>query len=235
MKKTVFALLLLLGCTSDELPRAHPISHPTFERVAYSVGYDGPHKQPSWVYERLTARGLQGAVERDGFQFASDPDLPQPLRSTNDDYKGSGFDRGHLCPAGNAHANSQAMKETFYLSNISPQTPQLNRGYWRELESHVRNLTKEYAILHVYSGPLYLPYKAKNGKKYVKYQVIGESQVAVPTHYFKAVFAQKLGGLKFLEAYIVPNRAIAANTPLKKYTVTLGKVEQSAGIAFPSR
>ena len=89
MRKTLFVLLLLLGCTSDE--PSHPISHPTLVRRAYFASYDGQRKQPSWVYERLTATTLQGDVERDGFSFVEDPNLPKSLRSSNADYKGSSF------------------------------------------------------------------------------------------------------------------------------------------------
>ena len=233
MRKTLFVLLLLLGCTSDE--PSHPISHPTLARRAYFASYDGQHKQPSWVYERLTATTLQGDVERDGFSFVEDPNLPKSLRSSNADYKGSSFDRGHLCPAGNAHGSSEAMAETFYLSNISPQVPSLNRGLWRKLETHVRRLTEKYPVLHVYTGPLYLSYKDKDGKRYVKYQVIGDNEVAVPTHYFKAIFTQGHISMKFIEGYIVPNQTIEADQTFDKFKASVEKIERSAGLVFSSR
>ena len=227
MRKTLFILLLLLGCTSEE--PSHPISHPTLGRSAYFSTYDGQRKQPSWVYERLTEATLQGDVERSSFSFVEDPNLPKPLRSSNGDYKGSSFDRGHLCPAGDAHSSPDAMKETFYLSNISPQVPELNRGLWRKLEAHVRQLTANHPVLHVYTGPLYLSYKDSDGKRYVKYQVIGNNEVAVPTHYFKAVFTQNN---RFIEGYIIPNQPLEASLSFDKFKTSVEAIERSAGLAF---
>lgn len=160
-----------------------------------------------------------------------DPLIPPSLRASKEDYKGSGFDRGHLSPAGNAKSSAGMMKDTFYLSNITPQHPQLNRKYWLKLEKYVRDLTKVYPVVYVITGPLFMAKTAKDGKRYVKYQVIGENEVAVPTHYFKVIRGQRDQAVE-TEAYIIPNHPIEQDPPLKNFSVALEKVERAAGFIF---
>lgn len=195
------------------------------------LAYDGKTRNPHWVYEKLSAESLKGSVDRGHFDFKEDPLIPAILRATNEDYKGSGFDRGHLCPAADARSSLEVMKETFYLSNIAPQTPHLNRKYWLKLEKHARDLTKAYELVEVVSGALYMPQEDKDGKRYVKYQVIGANDVAVPTHFFKAIRCQKATAVK-IEAYIIPNQPIQQDPPLSEFKVALEKVEKAAGIVF---
>ena len=212
--------------------KPYSISEYVIERQAYSLSYDGQHKQAKWVYEYLTERNLEKNADRGGMGFKSDPDLPKKIQATKADYQKSGFDRGHLCPAADASFDERALQETFYLSNISPQFPQFNRAYWGKLERYVRTLLLEYKVLHVYAGPLYLPYE-ENGRKYVKYEVIGENHVAVPTHFFKVIFLDADKGLKPLVAFILPNKAIGEGSPLDEFLTTVEKVEKAAGFIFP--
>lgn len=84
-------------------------------------------------------------------------------RSENTDYKGSGYDRGHLAAAGNHKVEQKHMEQTFFLSNMAPQIGVgFNRDSWNRLEKHVRKLTNVYKDVYVCTGPLYLP-------KYVYY------------------------------------------------------------------
>lgn len=209
----------------------HPISEIHARREAYEVSYDGQHKQPRWVYQCLTEETLQGIASRNTCLFLEDSLIPKIIQSTRKDYSGSGFDRGHLCPAADAYISDAAMQETFLLSNISPQLPQFNRGYWSKLERHVRELTKIHKVLHVYTGPLYLPQVESDGKKYVKYEVIGESEVAVPTHFFKAIFIEN-PKCKLIGAFILPNEKIPSDEPLDKFMTTIEKIEKVSGVVF---
>jgi len=70
------------------------------------------------------------------------------------DYKGSGYDRGHLCPAGDMKLDQHAMDETFFMSNLSPQTPAFNRDKWRELEEQVRKWGRQYDMTFIATGPI---------------------------------------------------------------------------------
>ncbi|MGH2612757.1 MAG: DNA/RNA non-specific endonuclease, partial [Rhabdochlamydiaceae bacterium] len=146
-----------------------PESPLNLQRQGYVLAYDGRIRGASWVYEELTASSLVSKVHRSHFNFMEDPNIPTHLRSTKEDFKGSGYDRGHLRPAANAKSNAETMKDTFYLSNISPQNPQLNRKYWAKLEKYVRDLTKSHDIVYVITGPLFMPKKETNGKRYVHY------------------------------------------------------------------
>ncbi len=222
----------LLAASFSRNPQALPVSEYIIERDAYVLSYDGQHRQARWVYEFLTEERLKGKAKRSGNSFQEDPLIPAPLRSTAKDYRGSGLDRGHLCPAADAHASREKIKETFYFSNISPQLPQFNQGYWAMLEGHVRLLTKDYKALHVYTGPLYMPAEEDDGNRYVKYRVIGENDVAVPTHFFKVIFAEKQEGNEDRIAYILPNMPIDSDTALEQFQVALEQVEKAAGMIF---
>ncbi len=211
-----------------------PYSTPVLERIGYTVAYDGRTKTALWVYEELTRDSVRGNVRRDEMQFSQDPDIPSLIQPSLLDYKGSGFDReGTWSPFADHRASEAAAEETFYLSNISPQNPQLNRGFWAKLERHVRNLTNEYDRVRVVTGPLYLPEEQSDGKWVVTYEVIGDdgNGVAVPTHFFKVVTAEKRG-IKRQWVYIVPNRSIERGVLLSDFEVTIDKIERASGIIF---
>jgi len=235
MKSILVSLLFFFwGCSSlsqySQSQTFLPISDPVIEHLAYWVGYDGSRRQPRWVYEGLDKTHLEKKVSRKGISFLPDPLLPEILSATDADYRGSGFDRGHLSPAANALYDLRALRETFYFSNVSPQERSFNRGIWKKLEERVRSVVLQYDFIHVYTGPLYLPHREADNRNYVTYQVIGSRHVAVPTHYFK-VFFTKEG--KLIEAYILPNKTIAKPTSLEQFLTSLDKVEQLAGILFP--
>jgi endonuclease G len=240
MKLPLIFLLFLCGCSHYSQPEQnHTLSSSSFQpqpaiviqRQGYLLAYDGRIRGASWVYEELTPSSLQGHIDRLHFDFMEDPKIPKQLRATKADFSRSGFDRGHLRPAANARSSEETMKETFYLSNISPQHPQLNRKYWLKLEKHVRESVKRYDILYVITGPLFLPRKAPDGKWYVRYEVIGENDIAVPTHYFKVLQGKK-GSRINTEAFIIPNEQVSNDLPLKNFSVTLDKVEKAAGLIF---
>lgn len=171
--------------TQETALPGHPISSFIIHRPAYSVGYDAQHRNPKWVFEHLTSESMKGDADRSHSVFKEDESFPQHLRATLSDYRGSGFDRGHQAAAANHKSSMEAMADTFYLSNMCPQNPQCNRGHWAQLEKHVRDLTHDYQNIFVITGPLYLPYTESDGKRYVKYQVLGKNDVAVPTHFLK--------------------------------------------------
>lgn len=207
-----------------------PLSTPLIQRKSYTLSYDAKTRNPSWVYEKLTPTSLTKNATRNDYDFTEDPDVPPSHRSTKKDYQGSGFDRGHMCPAADAAANPEALKETFYLSNISPQNPQLNRKYWLKIERHARTLSKNHGSVEIVSGPLFLPETKEDGKRFVTYQVIGKNDVAVPTHFFKALRYQKEGKQQ-TEAFIVPNKPLD-DQPLSNFQVPLVDIERTAGIIF---
>lgn len=125
-----------------------------------------------------------------------------------------------MAAAGNHKSHQTNCAETFYLTNMAPQVGVgFNRDSWNRLEKHVRKLTKQYPNVYVCTGPLYLPKKENDGKSYVKYQVIGQNSVAVPTHFYKIVVGETPNGALEMESYVMPNQAIDDNTPLAVFQV----------------
>lgn len=188
----------------------------------YVLSYDRRNRVAHWVFEHLTPENVKSnpKVDRTKCDFKPDESIHPFFRSMNSDYKGSGFDRGHLAAAGNHKSHQEHCEQTFYLTNMAPQVGSgFNRDSWNRLEKYVRKLTKIYSNVYVCTGPLYLPKTEADGKAYVKYQVIGNNSVAVPTHFYKVVVGETQDGKLELESYVMPNQVIDDNTPLAVFQV----------------
>ncbi|KAF2884173.1 hypothetical protein ILUMI_22000 [Ignelater luminosus] len=201
----------------------------------FVLSYDRRNRVAHWVFEHLSKENIKynDGVDRSTCQFKPDESIHPYFRSDNSDYKGSGFDRGHLAAAGNHKSNQKCIEQTFYLSNMAPQIGEgFNRHSWNRLEKHVRKLTKTYENVYCCTGPLYLPRKEANGKNYVKYEVIGANHVAVPTHFFKVVVGEKSNGELEMESYVMPNQRIDDSVPLTSFQVPPDSIERAAGLLF---
>lgn len=197
------------------------------------LSYDQEKKIPKWVAEDLTRNQLTGNANRKHSKFRSDPSIRELFRSENSDFSKSGWSRGHMAPAGDFKCEQKAMNDTFLLSNILPQDFQNNGGFWNRFEIYCRNLTKSYEHVRVISGPVMAPTLEENGKQFVKYQVIGQNQVAVPTHLYKVIVAESEGmDSPLLGSFIVPNIPIDYSHKLVEYQVELEEVEKRTGLAF---
>lgn len=108
--------------------------------TGYTVSYNAETKIPNWVAWTLTPERFEETVSRYD-KFLPDPEVAHPV--TTEDYKRSGYDRGHLCPAADNKWDEQAMRESFYMTNVCPQDHNLNRGDWKELEEACRDWTME--------------------------------------------------------------------------------------------
>ena len=117
----------------------------------YSLGYNRQHKQANWVYYELKDRGPSVAKRSD--RFSVDPKLKQ-ICATPQDYTKCGYDRGHLCPAADMAFDSIAMRETFYMSNMSPPVPAFTRGIWTRLEELFRNRAEKEPFF-LATGPVF--------------------------------------------------------------------------------
>ncbi|CAH8473714.1 unnamed protein product [Heterobilharzia americana] len=178
----------------------------------YICAYDRRNRIPYWVMEHLNPAKLnqeditKAGVDREKFDFYEDLGEIKMFRSTNDDYFRSGYDRGHLAAAGNHRQSHAAMSQTFILSNITPQVGHgFNRHGWNSLEKYIRAIARKTHNVVVITGPLFLPQEI-NGKKIVTYEVIGENNVAVPTHFFKvAAIQEKPNGEWRKVAWVMPN------------------------------
>ncbi|KAM5232019.1 nuclease EXOG, mitochondrial isoform 3-T5 [Hipposideros larvatus] len=129
----------------------------------------------------------------------------------------------------------KAMAETFYLSNIVPQNFDNNAGYWNRIEMYCRELTERFEDVWIVSGPLTLPQTGSDGKKVVNYQVIGEDNVAVPSHLYKVILARRSPASPeplALGAFVVPNEAIGFQPQLSEFQVSLQDLEKLSGLVF---
>ncbi|CAB3399660.1 unnamed protein product [Caenorhabditis bovis] len=203
----------------------------TFEDFVLS--YDRKTKTAHWVCEHLTPDMLvyDKSVDRTKCQFRPDESIHKYFQSQNEDYKGSGFDRGHLAAAGNHRKSQNAVDQTFFLTNMSPQVGKgFNRDKWNELEKYCRKIAKKSVNTYILTGPMYLPKLFEDGKKYVKYQVIGKNHVAVPTHFFKVLLVEVAPGNFEMECFLLPNEVIPESVDLSSFHVPLEMIERNAGI-----
>ncbi|CAJ0936446.1 unnamed protein product [Ranitomeya imitator] len=201
-------------------------------RQSHVLSYDPRLRGPAWVLEQLNGEGIQGSANREDSEFTEDESVHPYHRATNYDYRGSGYDRGHLAAAANHKWSQKAMDETFILSNVYPQNPNLNQYAWNNLEKYCRGLSRRNKNVYVCTGPLFLPKMEADGKMYVKYQVIGANNVAVPTHFFKVVVIEKHNGELELRPYVMPNCPVDVKTPLEHFLVPIESIERASGLLF---
>ncbi|BDD07665.1 hypothetical protein FUAX_00970 [Fulvitalea axinellae] len=182
----------------------------------YILSYSEKHEQPEWVAYELTSTELTKRVSRTD-DFRPDPAVKTGSASLAD-YKGKGYDRGHLFPAADGCFSKQAMTESFYMSNMSPQAPELNRGAWKNLEEQVRKWAKKEGKIYVVTGPIL---SGQNKK-------IGKNGVTVPSKYYKIVY--DLTNTPKCVAFLMPNGKCAK--PRSSYVVSIDKLEALTGIDF---
>jgi endonuclease G, mitochondrial len=182
----------------------------------FTLLHSGVTHGPLWSAEYLTAQAVEDAKDNTRTnRFFVDKRLPKGDSAQLDDYRRSGYDRGHMSPAGD-RATKKGMAESFSLANIVPQDPSNNRRIWSRIEQAVRRLVEESGEAYVVTGPLF------SGRQL---QTIGDSRVFVPTQLYKVVY---LPQRKLAFAVIVEN--VATNTYTMK---TVRELEAMSGIAFP--
>ena len=153
-------LILFFACRSTiDIPPNENISFEPkssgeiVKHTYYTLAYSEENEQAFWVYYQLTPENINGTQAR------TDDFRPDPAVSTGsaslEDYKYSGYDRGHLCPAADMTQNKTAMSETFFLSNMSPKLSGFNSGIWSTLEGKVREWALQYNKLYVVTGPIF--------------------------------------------------------------------------------
>ena len=215
--------------TSDGSSRAHlsigrPESVLVRTREGYVVGLDARLRIPAWVQYELKASELSGPGDRDRSDFEPDSSLPLPARSSLGDYRGSGFDRGHMAPAADMKRSQQVMDESFLLSNIAPQVGLgFNRDIWALLETAIRGWTRDRGTLTVITGPIF---EAEDGT--VAYAVVGENEVAVPNAFYKIVVDVDRGETL---AFAMPHEPLFGRE-LDEFLVSIDSLEARTGLDF---
>jgi len=191
-------------------------------RKGFLLSHSAERKTPIWVIEHLTYEKATGTIPRYD-KFQADPDLEKGERAELSDYKGSGYDRGHMAPAADMKWDMQAMEECFLLSNMVPQVGKgMNQGIWKNLEEKVRNWAIDRGELYVFTGPIY-----EGGIK----EVIGDSKIAVPSHLYKIAYdPHRTEAI----AFIMPNKTLNAKD-IPKYIEKIRDIEEMTGLDFLSK
>ena len=198
----------------------------------YSLCYRESYEQAEWSAYCLTAENLVKNASRSD-DFRSDSAISTGS-ATPEDYKKSGYDRGHLSPAADFAFDKTAMSETFYMTNMSPQTGSFNRGIWKDLESTVREWAKKFGRVYVVSGPVL-------EKKAEEYKAIGKNAVSVPEFYYKVILAPLYeddsdrstpedATTVAAIGFILPNQKCADS--FFNYAMSVDQVEDRTGLDF---
>ena len=193
-------------------------SEKILKRSNYTISYNRNWNQPNWVAWELNKNETKGRNNRNE-EFTADPDLAEAYQVESYDYSGSGYDRGHMCPAGDNHFDAKAMNESFYMSNICPQNHELNAGKWNDLEIACRKWANRYQQLFIVCGPII---DKRNGKRIGK-----EHEIIVPEKFFKVILITSTKPARAI-GYIFENNG--SDRPYKVHSID--EVEKITGIDF---
>lgn len=185
----------------------------------YTVSYNSDYRIANWVaYELTREEAKSKKVERSN-KFVPDP-MVKGVTATNEDYTRSGYDRGHLAPAGDMKWSGKAMRESFYLSNICPQKPGLNRGIWKELEEQVRLWALDNGSLLIVTGPVIIGDMKR----------LGKNRVAIPESFYKVICYNAGNNYKGI-AFVFKNKDYK-DSSLKEMAISIDSAEKITGIDF---
>jgi endonuclease G len=187
----------------------------TIQHSYYTLSYSSTHRQAEYSYYYLSPESILGGQARTD-DFRIDPKVKaNAVKST--DYQGSGYDRGHLCPAADMSLNLTAMSETFYMSNMSPMAASFNRGIWSRLEDWVREEALGNSGLHVVTGPI-LSTSCGSIK----------GSITVPCAYYKIVFTG--GSQPKMLGFVLSN--VGTSGSLQAFAVSVDEIEKKTGLDF---
>lgn len=186
-----------------------------YNRNTYVFSYSEEHEQSEWVAYYLNKDDVK-ATNFDRPFFEQDP-LVETESADWRNYKNSGYDKGHLCPAGDRKSSFDAYNETFFTSNISPQEHEFNSGVWNRLEEKVRYWAVKSDGLYVVTGGIL----SDNLK------TIGKEDVSVPNYFYKVLLSKD--GSKII-GFLVPHKN--SNKALYEFVVSVDEIEKMTGIDF---
>lgn len=188
------------------------------KRKYYTLSYNEDHEVANWVSYELEKKNLQNCTKRTN-SFRIDPNISTGSATPND-YANSGYDRGHLVPAGDMKISAEAMRDTFFMSNMTPQPGKFNQGRWSQLETLMRAWAFNYQKIWIVTGPVLEKGLPTMGR---------DNQVSIPDKYFKVILRQNgnsYTGIAFLMETSVPH----AN--LRAYATSINEVEEIAQLDF---
>lgn len=191
------------------------------ERRCYTVSYNATTRQPNWVMWQLN--GNHVIPKKDGVwnDYKEDSEISSDCRAALEDYALSGYDRGHMCPGGDCNWDDKGRDETFLLSNMCPQNPNLNRGDWKEIELACRKWAQQYGSIYIVCGPIF--FRSQEHEK------IGPNLIPVPEAFFKVVLCTELPQPKGI-GFICRNTD--GNRKKDFYVNSIRQVERITGYRF---
>ena len=216
----IFILLFIVTTSAFAKGISHTCSNDkTINHKYYDLCYNFKYKLSKWTSYTLTDQMLKGKTLRTN-NFKPDPHLANAeLPATSNDYKYSGYDRGHLVPAGDMKVNLKAMNESFYMTNMAPQLPSFNRGVWKKLENQVRRIAKEEKIIHIVTGPIF------NFKKHPT----KDKKLSIPKQFYKIIYIEHKKFPKMI-AFLLNNEKSGRH--IDEFIVTVDVIEKLTGIDF---
>lgn len=218
--KSILTFLILILCTSIASSAQQLLPTSTLGQIVkhtyYTLSYCEKDEQPEWVYYELTSEMVKGRQPRTD-DYRTDEKVSS-VSAQLEDYKHSGYDRGHLCPAGDMKLNLTSMSESFYLSNMSPQKKDFNAGIWNTLEDRVRKWALTSERIYVVTGGVLTSNKGK----------IGSNGVSIPKYFYKVMYDPT--GQGRMIAFLIPNED--SEKSLQNYIVTVDSLENLTGIDF---
>jgi len=230
-------LLVILTCSLIVLwckTPSHTVNHsidkleiPAYTDASYKQhlvyeGYEAVINEkmriPEWVAYELTDQEVSGTNERSN-HFRTDPNF-KGAQADDNDYRNSGWDRGHMAPAADMKLTEQMMRESFYFTNICPQNHNLNSGDWKALEELVRDCANKYSKVYVTCGPIVTDNSLGT---------IGANKVTIPNAFYKVLLVSTPRGYESI-GFIMENKA--GHKPLSTYAMTVDEVESRTGLDF---
>ena len=191
------------------------------EQYSYTVSYNPDLCIPNWVAWELNEEKLVERESRNS-KFVPNPQLPEDMAVTTKEYTGSGWDRGHMCPAGDNKYHWRAMNESFYMTNICPQNHNLNRGDWKKLEEACRRWA-EVEPVYIVCGPI--------NYRTPKHGYIGKTfKIRIPDAFFKVVLTGMQSGKPRAIGFIYKNEA--GNNKRDHYVNSVDEVERITSMDF---
>ncbi len=183
----------------------------------YTLSYSEEFEQAEWVAYKLDVK----MISRNHFErpFFIEDKLVKTQSADWRNYKKSGYDKGHLCPAGDMKFSKKAFDDTFFTSNISPQIHDFNDGVWNRLENKTRYWAQKYQSIYIITGGI-----LKNGLRR-----IGRENVAVPEAFYKILLRNDNGNYKII-AFLVPSEE--SEKPLYDFVITTDELEKMTGVNF---
>ena len=183
----------------------------------YSLSYNEKYEQAEWVAYELTQKQLSSiSIKRPYFE--KDP-MVKTQSAHYKNFKNSGYNKGHLCPAGDRKFSVEAFNETFFTSNISPQTYEFNGGVWNRLEEKVRYWTQKYQKLYIVTGGILTPHL----------KTIGSEKVAVPQYFYKIILDYNAPEIKAI-AFLMTHEK--SEKGLYQFVTSIDEIETLTGIDF---